>query len=148
MCCKSLQCCSNIKDTDMNSRHFYLLPVFSKLVQGHTAYDVSKHRNKTTWRNSVRISTLTVLFPTRFFSFWQNIWWPRARAFWGREKAVLCNLDHLSLARDMTTLIESLGCSLSYVKPALLPLVTEVKEMLKVLHLTVLMIHALAQVAS
>lgn len=42
MFCKSLKYCSNIKDIDVNSRHSYLLPVFSKLVQSHTAYNISK----------------------------------------------------------------------------------------------------------
>lgn len=45
MLCKSLKYCSNVKDIDVNSRHPYLLPVFSKLVQGHTAYSISKHGN-------------------------------------------------------------------------------------------------------
>lgn len=53
----------------------------------------------------------------------------------------------------MTSVIESLGCSVSYAKPAVrvllqMHLVTEVKDTEKVLHLTMLKNHALTQVAT
>lgn len=57
------------------------------------------------------------------------------------------------MAKDITSVIESLGCSVSYAKPSVrvllqMHLVTEVKDTEKVLHLTMLKNHALTQVAT